>query len=75
MRLEHILRGVAGFDNTYRYYPVGQYSDKEGNGVLYYDAIKDDFFKEKEFRYLVSFDAPVKETLHRLFFFEKFYKK
>ncbi len=72
-KLDTILKAVAGYDNTYRYYPVGEYTDKEGTGALYYDALKGEFYKEKDHKYLVEFDAPVKETLKRLFFFEEFY--
>ena len=72
-KLEKLLRGLATYDNTYRFYRVGQYTDKEGIGDLYFDALTDDFYKEKDYEYLVEFDAPVKETLKRLFFHEEFY--
>jgi len=54
------------FDRAYRYFPVGRYSDKEGSGALYYDAVFDDFYKEKDFKYLVRFEAPVKGLLKKL---------
>ena len=72
-KLEKLLKNLATYDNTYRFYKVGVYSDKEGTGDLYFDAVTDDFYKEKNYKYLVEFDAPVKETLHKLFFYEKFY--
>ena len=74
-KLEKLLKDFATYNNTYRFYKVGVYTDKEGTGDLYYDIIKDDFYKEKDYQYLVEFDAPVKETLHRLFFYERFYPK
>ena len=63
MKLE---KTIATFDNTYRYVKVGQYSDKEGQGDLYYDTLKNDFYKEKDYEYLVEFDSPVKVLLYNL---------
>ena len=58
-------------DEKVRFLRVGKYKDKEGQGDLYYDIFLNDFYKEKDYEYLVEFDAPVKRTLHKLLFYEK----
>ena len=58
-------------DDEVRFLRVGKYEDKEGSGDLYYDMFRDDFYKEKDYEYLVEFDAPVKKTLKKLFFYER----